>query len=42
MGFNLTIDPGMGLHFESVYISRSATEFLQTTDLSRTDLLRGL
>ena len=39
--FNLTIDPGVGLYLDGVYISRSVGSLLDTVDLARVEVLRG-
>lgn len=39
--FNLTIDPGVGLYLDGVYISRSVGSLLDTVDLERVEVLRG-
>jgi iron complex outermembrane receptor protein len=39
--FNLTIDPGVGLYLDGIYISRSVGALLDTTDIERVEVLRG-
>ena len=39
--FNLTIDPGVGLYLDGVYISRSVGALLDTADIAQVDVLRG-
>jgi iron complex outermembrane receptor protein len=39
--FNLTIDPGVGLYLDGVYVSRSVGALLDTADLERVEVLRG-
>ncbi len=39
--FNLTIDPGVGIYLDDVYISRSVGALLDTTDIDRIEVLRG-
>jgi iron complex outermembrane receptor protein len=39
--FNLTIDPGVGLYVDGVYVSRSVGSLLETVDLERVEVLRG-
>jgi iron complex outermembrane receptor protein len=39
--FNLTIDPGVGIYLDDVYISRSVGALLDTTDIERIEVLRG-
>ncbi len=39
--FNLTIDPGVGLYVDGVYVSRSVGALLDTVDLDRIEILRG-
>jgi iron complex outermembrane recepter protein len=39
--FNLTIDPGVGLYLDGVYISRSVGALLDTVDIERVEVLRG-
>jgi iron complex outermembrane receptor protein len=39
--FNLTIDPGVGLYVDGVYVSRSVGALLDTVDLERVEVLRG-
>ncbi len=39
--FNLTIDPGVGIYLDNVYISRSVGALLDTTDIERIEVLRG-
>ena len=39
--FNLTIDPGVGLYLDGIYISRSVGALLDTVDLERVEVLRG-
>ncbi|HVW70935.1 MAG TPA: TonB-dependent receptor, partial [Steroidobacteraceae bacterium] len=39
--FNLTVDPGVGLYVDGVYVSRSIGALLDTVDLESVDVLRG-
>jgi iron complex outermembrane recepter protein len=39
--FNLTIDPGVGLYVDGVYMSRSIGALLDTIDLEQVEVLRG-
>lgn len=39
--FNLTIDPGVGLYVDGVYVSRSVGALLDTVDLEQVQVLRG-
>jgi iron complex outermembrane receptor protein len=39
--FNLTIDPGVGIYLDGVYISRSVGALLDTADVERIEVLRG-
>jgi len=39
--FNLTIDPGVGLYVDGVYVSRSVGALLDTMDLEQIQVLRG-
>lgn len=39
--FNLTIDPGVGLYVDGVYVSRSVGALLDTLDLDQVQVLRG-
>jgi iron complex outermembrane recepter protein len=39
--FNLTIDPGVGLYVDGVYVSRSVGALLDTLDLEQVQVLRG-
>jgi iron complex outermembrane receptor protein len=39
--FNLTIDPGVGLYVDGVYMSRSIGALLETLDLEQVEVLRG-
>jgi iron complex outermembrane receptor protein len=39
--FNLTIDPGVGIYVDGVYISRSVGALLDTADIDRIEVLRG-
>lgn len=39
--FNLTIDPGVGLYLDGVYVSRSVGALFETTDIERIEVLRG-
>jgi iron complex outermembrane recepter protein len=39
--FNLTIDPGVGIYLDGVFISRSVGALIETTDVERIEVLRG-
>ncbi len=39
--FDLTIDPGVGLYVDGVYVSRSVGALLDTTDVQNVQVLRG-
>lgn len=39
--FNLTIDPGVGIYVDGVYVSRSVGGLLDTVDLESVQVLRG-
>jgi iron complex outermembrane receptor protein len=39
--FNLTIDPGVGLYVDGVYMSRSIGALLDTIDVEQVEVLRG-
>jgi iron complex outermembrane receptor protein len=39
--FNLTIDPGVGLYLDGVYISRAVGALLETADVAQIQILRG-
>ncbi len=39
--FNLTIDPGVGIYLDGVYVSRSVGALLDTADLEQIQVLRG-
>lgn len=39
--FNLTIDPGVGIYLDGVYISRAVGALLDTADTSQVEILRG-
>lgn len=39
--FNLTIDPGVGIYVDGVYVSRSVGALLDTLDLDQVQVLRG-
>jgi iron complex outermembrane receptor protein len=39
--FNLTIDPGVGLYLDGVYISRAVGALLETADVAQVQILRG-
>ncbi len=39
--FNLTVDPGVGIYLDGVYISRSVGALLQTRDVENIQVLRG-
>lgn len=39
--FNLTIDPGVGIYVDGVYVSRSVGALLDTVDLDQVQVLRG-
>lgn len=39
--FNLTIDPGVGIYLDGVYISRSVGALLDTVDVEQIEVLRG-
>lgn len=39
--FNLTIDPGVGIYLDGVYVSRSVGALLEMTDVERVEVLRG-
>ncbi|MEX6725496.1 TonB-dependent receptor [Parapedomonas caeni] len=39
--FNLTIDPGVGLYVDGVYVSRSVGALLDTADVESVQVLRG-
>ena len=39
--FNLTIDPGVGLYVDGVYVSRSVGALLDTADVQSVQVLRG-
>lgn len=39
--FNLTIDPGVGIYLDGVYISRSVGSLFDTADISQIEVLRG-
>ncbi len=39
--FNLTIDPGVGIYLDGVYISRSVGGLLSTADIESIEVLRG-
>jgi len=39
--FNLTIDPGVGIYLDGVYISRSVGGLLDTADTAQIEILRG-
>jgi len=39
--FNLTIDPGVGIYLDGVYISRSVGGLLDTVDIESIEVLRG-
>jgi len=39
--FNLTVDPGVGIYLDGVYISRSVGALLQTNDVNNIQVLRG-
>lgn len=39
--FNLTVDPGVGIYVDGVYVSRSIGALLETTDIASVQVLRG-
>jgi len=39
--FTLTIDPGVGIYVDGVYVSRSTGALLATTDIASVEVLRG-
>src|SRR3546814_6642296 len=39
--FNLTVDPGVGIYVDGVYISRSVGALLETRDVENIQVLRG-
>lgn len=39
--FTLTVDPGVGIYLDGVYISRSVGSLLDTADIKRVEVLRG-
>ena len=39
--FNLTVDPGVGIYLDGVYISRSVGALLETRDVQNIQVLRG-
>lgn len=39
--FTLTVDPGVGIYLDGVYISRAVGSLLDTADIKRVEVLRG-